>query len=109
LTQQGHAARAYALTGSQALTYDECAAILAEATGRPIRYTRPSGREFAARMRELGHPEQFITVMRGIYLVARLRMAATVTSELRDLIGREPIGFDRFARDHAALFSGRAA
>lgn len=106
LTGTGHLGKAYAITGSEALTYDDCATIIAEESGRPVRYRRVSGREFARHMSALGHPRGFITVMRGIYLVARLRMAATVTDELRTLIGREPTSFRTFAADNAALFRG---
>lgn len=104
LTEDEHLGRAYALTGSEALTYAECAAMIAEECGRPVRYASVSGRAFARHMASLGHPAKFITVMRGIYLVARLRMAATVTDELRALIGREPTTFRQFAADHAGLF-----
>jgi len=38
--------------------------------------------------------------------VAKLRMAGTITGELRELIGSEPITFAQFARDNAALFAG---
>ena len=63
---------------------------MSKATGRAITYSRPSGREFARRWRSRGADDDFITVMRGIYLVCRLGMASRVTNELRDLIGREP-------------------
>ncbi|MBN2247688.1 MAG: SDR family oxidoreductase [Coriobacteriia bacterium] len=106
LTDDGHLGRAYALTGSEALTYDECAAILTEVCDRPVRYTRVSSRAFARHMAALGHPGAFITVMRGIYLVARLRMAATITDELQVLIGREPTTFRQFAADNAVLLRG---
>lgn len=49
LTEPGHLGRAYELTGSQALTYDEVAMTLSRACGRTIEYARPSRKEFAAR------------------------------------------------------------
>ncbi len=42
LTEPGHENRAYNLTGSQALTFDEAAAMLGNVLGRSIRYTSPS-------------------------------------------------------------------
>ncbi|MDA3935470.1 MAG: SDR family oxidoreductase [Actinomycetota bacterium] len=104
LTEPGHLDTGYALTGSEALGYAECASTLSEVTGRPIVYTRPSGREFARHMKSRDFPTEFITVMRGIYLVVKLGRAASVTNELQTLIGREPISFRRFARDNAELF-----
>ncbi len=105
LTQPGHIGRGYSLTGSEALTYSDCARLISEASGRTVVYTKPSGREFAAHMAKQGHSADFIKVMRAIYLVAKLRMAGTITGELRELIGREPITFAQFARDNAALFA----
>lgn len=108
LSSEGHERRAYTVSGPQAITYDEVARILTQETGREIRYTRPSGRLFARHMRGRGFDPGFVTVMRGIYLVARLRMAGAITDDLEQLLGRPPRTFREFARDHADLF-GRAA
>lgn len=105
LTQPGHVGRAYSLTGSEALTYEECARHLSEATGRSIRYTRPSGAAFARHMKSQGHDREFVKVMRAIYLVAKLRMAGTVTDDLSRLIGRRPTTFAEFAERNATLFA----
>lgn len=96
---------AYTITGCEALTYSQAAAEISRATNRRIVYTRPSGREFARRMREAGQPEEFVTVMRGIYLVAKLRMAGGVTREFQELVGRPPRTFREFADDHAEVFA----
>lgn len=42
LTEGGHDGQAYTPTAPAALTYDECAAILSEVLGRPIRSTHPT-------------------------------------------------------------------
>lgn len=107
LTESGHLGKAYALTGAEALTYYECAAMLSEACDRTIEYTSPSGAAFSRHMSGRGFPKAFITVMRGIYLVAKVRMAGTITDDLKTLIGREPISFRRFAADNASLFNGQ--
>lgn len=106
LTAPGHVECAYTLTGPQAITYSQVAAILSEVCGYPITYVSPSGRAFSQRMRERGYAPEFVTVMRGIYLVARLRMAAGLTDELEHLIGRAARDFRTFARDHAEQFRG---
>lgn len=105
LTQPGHVRRAYSLTGSEALTYEECAQRLSEATGRRIRYTRPSGGAFARHMESQGHDPEYVKVMRAIYLVAKLRMAGAVTDDLSHLIGRRPTTFAEFAQRNASLFT----
>lgn len=105
LTEPDHIGQAYTITGPRALTYGEVADILTTVTGRTITYTRPSGRAFARHMSELGFDREMITVMRGIYLVAKLGMAGGVTDELERLIGRPPRTFEQFAADNAAVFS----
>ncbi len=108
LTEPGHEGQSYSLTGEEALDYDECAAILSDVVGRPITYTRPSGRAFAEHMRTRGYPAEFVSVMRAIYMVAKMRMAATVTTDLHELLGRRPISFRQFAEDNRLLFSADA-
>lgn len=105
LTQPGHVGRSYSLTGSEELTYEECARHLSEATGRRIVYTRPSGGAFARHMESQGHDREYVKVMRAIYLVAKLRMAGTVTDDLSRLIGTRPTTFAEFAQRNAALFT----
>ena len=105
LAEDGHLGKAYSITGGEALTYAECAALLSEASGRRIVYTDPSGREFARHMAAQGFPPDYVRVMRGIYLVCKLRLAGRVTDELPRLLGRPAITFAQFARDSARLLA----
>jgi uncharacterized protein YbjT (DUF2867 family) len=103
LAEDGHLGKAYSISGSEPLTYGECAALLSQASGRRIVYARPSGRAFARHMQSQGFPPDFVRVMRGIYLVCRLHLAGRVTDELSQLLGRPAISFAQYARDHAHL------
>jgi uncharacterized protein YbjT (DUF2867 family) len=105
LTTPDRTGNAYTVTGDEALTYYDVAECLTVATGRPIRYSRPSGGEFARHMAELGYEKDMVTVMRGIYLVAKLGMAGGVTEDLEVLLGRPARTFSEFALDNAALFA----
>jgi uncharacterized protein YbjT (DUF2867 family) len=96
--------RAYTLTGSEALTYFEVAEIFTRGLGRPFRYANPTPREFKQRLREQGAPENFIRVLASIYFIARHGLAARVTPETEQLLGRAPITLEQFIRDHAALW-----
>jgi uncharacterized protein YbjT (DUF2867 family) len=105
LAEPGHEGRAYDLTGSEALTYDECARLLSRAAGRDIVYTRPSGRAFARHMVAQGSAPDFVRVMRGIYLACRLHLAGRVTEDVSRLLGRPPRTFAQFAADVAPLLA----
>lgn len=109
LTEPGHAGRAYPLTGGEALTYGQVAAVMSEELGRPITYSDPSPLTFARRMRRRGYPWAYVAVMEGIYLTTRLGMAAAVASDAADLLGRPPITLRQYVRDYAAVFAQPAA
>jgi uncharacterized protein YbjT (DUF2867 family) len=104
LLEDGHEGRAYDLTGSEALTYAEVAALFTEVLGRPIRYPEPGALRFAARWYQRKQPVAFIAVMTGIYTVCRLGLAGTVTPETQTLLGRAPISMRQFIQDHRACW-----
>ncbi|MFN2323271.1 MAG: SDR family oxidoreductase [Trueperaceae bacterium] len=104
LLEDGHEGRAFELTGSEALGYAEVAAILSEVLGRTITYADPSPLAFWRRSRAQGTPAAFVTVMLGLYTVARLGLAARVTPELEQLLGRPPITVRRFVEDYAGVW-----
>jgi nucleoside-diphosphate-sugar epimerase len=104
LTEDGHEGQAYSLTGSEALTYHEVAAIMSEELGRPITYSSPSLAAFARRMRRRGHSWSYVGVMEGVYLTTRLGMAATVQPDAAALLGRRPITMWQYVRDYSHLF-----
>lgn len=104
LTEPGHEHKAYSLTGDEALTYSDVAKILSRVLGRNIVYRKPGAIEFAFRMKKRGHPWMFIGVMVGIYTVARIGLAGTVTADTRTLLGRHAIRFVEFARDYREAF-----
>jgi uncharacterized protein YbjT (DUF2867 family) len=78
LTEPGHEGQAYTLTGAEALTYGEAAAILTKALGQTIAYRRPSLWRFVRYMRRRGFAWDFIGVMAGIY-----RTPANLVSAVR--------------------------
>lgn len=90
--------RAYELTGREALTYDEVAAILSSACGREIRYGRPGLLRFYRAMRRRGHTRGMVTVMMALYSTARLGLAAHLSPDLGQLLGRAPTTLAQFAR-----------
>lgn len=105
LTEDGHAGRAYPLTGAVALDYYEVASVLSQTLGRRIVYRRPSLLRFARHSLAHGAAPAFVAVMAGIYTTTRLGMAATVTPDAARLLGRPPTGLRAFAEDHRALWA----
>jgi uncharacterized protein YbjT (DUF2867 family) len=108
LTEPGHAGQTYELTSAEALTYAEVAAKFSAATGRSIRYIDPSPLAFFRRLRARGVPAGQLLVMEVLYAAARFGLAARVTPETAQLLGRTPRSFDEFARDVAPLLTEEA-
>lgn len=109
LTTPGHDDKAYEITGSEALTYEQVARILSAACGRSITYSRPSAKQFKARMKEAGHPDEFISVMASIYLLAKLGLAAGTTRDFEKLVGHEPTTLAGWATTNAGCFTASDA
>lgn len=103
LTEPGHERSAYDLAGPAALTYDEVAAVFSDVLDRPITYADPSIPAFVRRMRSRGHPLGYVLLMVGIYTTARLGLAARVTDDVEQLLGRPP----RTVRDYVAEYADR--
>ena len=110
LTEPGYDNKAYDLTGSEALSYYQVSEILSKVTGKDITYTNPSLKAFGKRMSATeGVDKDFVTVMKGIYLVAKLGLAGKVTKETEQILGRRPITFEQFAIDNKHLFIDKLA
>jgi uncharacterized protein YbjT (DUF2867 family) len=104
LTQNPPPRQAYALTGSEALSYGAVAAIMTDILGRTIVYRRPSIWRFVRQMRRRGFSSSMIAVMVGIYTTARLGLAGTVTPDLARLLGRPPLTLRQFVEDFRTVW-----
>ncbi|ASL62600.1 SDR family oxidoreductase [Bacillus cereus] len=100
LIEDGHEFKAYALTGSEALTYFEVAKIISKETKENIIYTNPSIFKFRKRMIQKGLKNDFIMVMIGIYTTARLGLAKKITLDLEQLLERKPNTLKQFVHDY---------
>lgn len=100
LTSSAFDGKAYELTGPQALTYAEAAGILAEVTGKPIRYQATQDADFIAMLTGAGVPADFAGFMASIFHPVREGWTARVTGDVEKLSGRQPTGLSDYARDH---------
>ena len=93
-----HRGRAWTITGPQALTYEQIASILTDELGRTIRYEQPGALRYMRHARrDMRMPWGMVAVTTAIYTTARLGMAAGLSDEVREILGREPIDFAEFA------------
>lgn len=99
LTEPGHEGAAYGLTGPAALDRAEVAALIAEAAGKPVRYVPVD--DAALRQAMAAAPPALTELMSGLFAAVRAGQTAATTTTVLDLLGRPPISFRTFARDHA--------
>jgi uncharacterized protein YbjT (DUF2867 family) len=93
------------LTGAEALSYSEVAAIFSEVLGRRITYSDPAPPKFGLEMRWRGMKKEFVNVMILIYNTNRFGLAARVTHDVERILGRKPLTVQDFVEDFKHLFS----
>ncbi len=85
------------LTGPQALSYDEVAALLSEILGREIAHIRLSEEELTERFKQQGLPPQYAPILANLDTAISYGAEDRVTDEVKNIAGREPLGFLPFA------------
>jgi len=102
LSSAEHEGRAYRLSGPRALRPEEQVAILADATGRPIRFEPQSDEEARAEM-EAAMPKAYVDAFFEFFAEGTVD-ETTVHPTVADVTGREPLGFEQWAAAHADDF-----
>lgn len=97
--------KAFNLTGPEALTYAEAAAILSDVTGKPIHYTAMSDQSFIDMLKSVGVPSDQAAVMASIFQSVREGWTGKVTEDVKELTGRVPRTLKTYAIDNASLLS----
>ena len=105
LTSAGHEGRAYTLTGGESLSHGEIARAISRAAGRTIRYV-PIDEDAARRaLTASGLSPARIERLIGFYRLVRAGACAPVHPDVAQVLGRPPLGVDRFAIDHRASWT----
>ncbi len=106
LEPEAHVGRKYTLTGGEAVGYDDVAAAISEATGKPVTYRPISMEEARERMTARGVSDCLIDAQLAI---AEYQKAGGPTAEVSDdverILGRAPRTILDFAEDYAEAFA----
>ena len=105
LTQPGHEGQTYDLTGPEALTHAEMAALLSDSLGRTVTFVDVQPAAMRDALLSSGLPPRQADGLVEDYAHYRRGEAAAVTSGVRDATGKEPRSFEEFAREYAGMFS----
>ncbi|MGR9105468.1 MAG: SDR family oxidoreductase [Gammaproteobacteria bacterium] len=104
LTRNGHEGKEYTLTGGEALSFADVAGILSRAIGHAIRYVNGSLDEVRRVVAEVGGWQGPIEFMDYLFRTVRDGEVEQIYPTVREITGRDPITFARFARDNAAFW-----
>ncbi len=92
------------ITGPEALSSEDVAAMVSRFAGKPVRYRSVSLDEFVAGLTSAGLPEAMARAYATFETAAECGELASVSSAVQDLVGRQPQSVGDFlAADHNAL------
>ena len=97
-----HQGQAYTLTGPAALSGDDVAAAISQATGRSIAYVDVP--EEAARQAMSQAPSWMVDAMMELHNLGKAGHAAAVTNTVEEIASRPPYTFEQFAQDYHQRF-----
>ena len=104
LLEDGHDGCGYTLTGPEALSFHDVAAIMSEELGRPVAYMPRSVPRFVAEQVASGTPLGMALIMSVLYSVQRFGGAAEITQDVERLCGRPAGTLRGYIRRQAALW-----
>lgn len=87
------------LTGPQALSYDEAAAMIGEVTGTSVRHTSITVEELTTAIEAGGVPHDYARMLAGMDAEIALGSEERITTTVRDITGEEPRSFRDFLLD----------
>lgn len=104
LTEPGHEGKTYVITGPEALTGDQVAAVLAEGLGRLVNYVDVSPADFRATMLSYGQPAWLVDALNELFAYYRDGYGAVVTDTVATVAGHAATPFSQFVADYQASF-----
>ncbi len=90
----------HVITGPEALSYTDVAAILARVMDRPIRHVNVADDEARGRLVASGMPERYAQLLVALDAAIRDGAEDRITATVERITGRPPRGFETFAREH---------
>jgi uncharacterized protein YbjT (DUF2867 family) len=98
LTGPGHEGKTYTLTGPEAVTFDEVAAVLSARAGTPVRHLRVPSQRVRVGLEASGIPAWFAADMATLHELLARGYEDLVTDDVQSVTGQAPRGLSSFAR-----------
>ncbi len=97
--------RDFDLTGPAAIDHDDVARIISQATGRTVAYEEIEPEVLRKGLLAGGVPADYTEFLLAILSFLKQGYAERTTNTVRELLGREPLPFERYARDQRAAWT----
>lgn len=104
LTTDAFDGRALVLTGDEALTYGEAAALISDAAGRPIRYVASDDAALLAHLDANGVADDYAHMLAAIFYPVAQGWTAQVSPHFAELTGRKTVRVADYVKQNAALW-----
>ena len=104
LTEPRHMGNAYTLTGGEALNHYQVVDILSRTAGKTITYVPLSEEVACAALEKAGVAGDLIERWTNFYQKVRQGLCSPVTHDVESVLGRPPIVFEQYAKDHSAAW-----
>jgi uncharacterized protein YbjT (DUF2867 family) len=106
LTEDGHEAKTYVITGPEALTFADAARHLSATLGTSVRYVDVVPEAARKAFQNMAMPEWYIEDLLGFYAFYSTGAGASVCDVLPRLAKQPGRSFMRFVHDHRSVFAG---
>ena len=98
VAQGGNENKTYAITGAQAHSFAEIAAILSELSGNAVTYTSPEPNDFEQLLKQFNVPAEGILISLLFAATIKRNDLETVSSDLENFLGRKPTELKEFLK-----------
>lgn len=100
LSELGHENKAYELTGSEAISFNQVAEYFSQALNRPIQFIPVSPADMKAARLANGEPEWYLDAEAQLFACWQSGAGEMITTTVSDLLHRSPNTFAAFARTY---------
>ena len=105
LNPDAHAGARYALTGPQAITFDDVAATIAAVSGQPVVYEDTDQEAWINGAIAAGVPADYAVMLRWLTGAIIAGHGSEPTGDIESVAGRPPASFEAFARRNVATWT----
>jgi uncharacterized protein YbjT (DUF2867 family) len=105
LHPEAHASAAYALTGPEAITFDEVATTISALSGRAVTYQDIDQEEWIDAAISAGVPADYAPMLRWLTGAIIAGDGSRPNADIETVMGRPPTSFHAFAERHATVWA----